>query len=46
MKILIIIIGVFIMLFAFYQMIFGGSDKPQDSVPPTRTGGGNGGMPS
>ena len=40
------ILGGLLIIFAFYQMIFGGSDKPQDSVPPMRVGGGNGGMPS
>lgn len=46
MTIFFIVMGVLIMGFAFYQLIFGGSDKPQDSVPPIRYGGGNGGMSS
>lgn len=44
MKIFLVVAGVLLFLFAFYQLIFGGSETPQDSVPPTRVGGGNGGM--
>lgn len=44
MNILLIVIGVISILFAFYQVFFGGSNKPQDSVPPMRAAGGNGGM--
>lgn len=45
MTVILITIGFAVILFSFYQLIFGGSDKPQDSVPPMRVGGGNGGMP-
>lgn len=40
---MIIIFGIALIALAFYQIIFGGSDKPQDSSPTGTLYGGDGG---